>query len=297
MRQRFRIQTESINNINFTKENSMKKKPTSTAIALAAPSELDVAEGLQKQYVETLTAQDNAVRETLKFGMMLANAEGICTRTNTKTSPHDTRSGTGMKAWLAEHCPTIDYDKAMRWKRLAERVSATAELPQEANWTEVLQAPPESAESVAVNAALDDVIGGRSLRQLMFDFTPETPNMVKAREELYARFEKEPDDEMLCECVKRVESGELAPNRWEAAYIGMSHTAGQQRKATDYANLATRGIKMIESSLAQNHELIIDSAVGEVTKLLGKALAAMPEHILKKILRHVPTEIMGAKTK
>ena len=279
------------------KKSNTELAPVSGDTAPELQNERQLADSLQKQYTATLDAQEHAVREAVKFGMMLREIEVVLTCENNSPRRGPTAKGTGLQAWLAEHSPSIDYQKAMRWKRAAERVSAIAELPQEANWTEVLHAPPDSAEAMAVNTALDDEIGGRSLRQLMFDFAPESPSMAKAREELYAAAAAKPDDPNLKQCVQRVETGELPVNRWKPAYVGLKETKDQERPATNYTALAKKNLGALNNALVARQDAVSGADKEALLIGLARLLASLPDALHARLLKLLPEDYANKKVK
>lgn len=63
--------------------------------------------------------QAHAVAAALKFGAMLAVAEGMIGECRGRG-----HKGDGLKGWLKRNCPTIKYDTAWRWKKLAVAAAA-----------------------------------------------------------------------------------------------------------------------------------------------------------------------------
>lgn len=102
------------------------KKTKSTAVATVNPvnpvnpvqnSPADIAGALTTQYQAVVAATGQMLREAVKFGAMLMELETIVGKAQG-------RDGEGIKAWLAEHCPEINYSTAIVYKNLAAK-SAT----------------------------------------------------------------------------------------------------------------------------------------------------------------------------
>ena len=105
------------------------KKTKSTAVATVNPvnpvnpvqnSPADIAGALTTQYKTVVAATGQMLREAVKFGAMLMELETIVGKSH---GGRDT-DGDGIKGWLAEHCPEINYSTAIVYKNLAAK-SAT----------------------------------------------------------------------------------------------------------------------------------------------------------------------------
>ena len=105
------------------------KKTKSTAVATVNPvnpvnpvqnSPADIAGALTTQYQAVVAATGQMLREAVKFGAMLMELETIVGKSH---GGRDT-DGDGIKGWLAEHCPEINYNTAKVYKNLAAK-SAT----------------------------------------------------------------------------------------------------------------------------------------------------------------------------
>ena len=105
------------------------KKTKSTAVATVNPvnpvnpvqnSPADIAGALTTQYKTVVAATGQMLREAVKFGAMLMELETIVG----KSQGGRGTDGDGIKAWLAEHCPEINYKTATVYKSLAAK-SAT----------------------------------------------------------------------------------------------------------------------------------------------------------------------------
>jgi len=105
------------------------KKTKSTAVATVNPvnpvnpvqnSPADIAGALTTQYQAVVAATGQMLREAVKFGAMLMELETIVGKSH--GGPNG--GGDGIKGWLAEHCPEINYNTAKVYKSLAAK-SAT----------------------------------------------------------------------------------------------------------------------------------------------------------------------------
>ena len=105
------------------------KKTKSTAVATVNPvnpvnpvqnSPADIAGALTTQYKTVVAATGQMLREAVKFGAMLMELETIVGKSHAGRDSE----GDGIKGWLAEHCPEINYKTATVYKSLAAK-SAT----------------------------------------------------------------------------------------------------------------------------------------------------------------------------
>ena len=102
------------------------KKIKSTAVATVNPvnpvqnSPADIAGALTTQYKTVVAATGQMLREAVKFGAMLMELETIVGKSHAGRDSE----GDGIKGWLAEHCPEINYSTAIVYKNLAAK-SAT----------------------------------------------------------------------------------------------------------------------------------------------------------------------------
>ena len=83
-------------------------------------SPADIAGALTTQYQAVVAATGQMLREAVKFGAMLMELETIVGKSH--GGPNG--AGDGIKGWLAEHCPEINYNTAKVYKNLAAK-SAT----------------------------------------------------------------------------------------------------------------------------------------------------------------------------
>lgn len=131
---------------------------------------------VSRQYAAIETAKDNLLRECVKFGALLTEAGHYLGEAR-----HANNEGEGLKRWLAENCPEVNYNTAMGYKALAAKCvkmlgggsQAVAVLQDK---TEVV--PPGGEAPVAVEAKFverrDELFGEvksrRELEQTYFKF-------------------------------------------------------------------------------------------------------------------------------
>ena len=91
-----------------------------TAVTVAQPLNRLTAEPLNyksrvsDQYAAIETAKDNLLRECVKFGALLTEVGYYLGEAR-----HAKNEGEGLKAWLEENCPEVNYSTAMGYKALA----------------------------------------------------------------------------------------------------------------------------------------------------------------------------------
>gem|GEM_PF-2469512 len=90
------------------------------------------AQAVSEQYRRAVSG----LLEGIRFGAMLLDLQDsliICRDKFSSFFAHggDRRGGTGVKEWLSEHCPEVDYGWAMKFKRLAEGVLEHCKVPAE----------------------------------------------------------------------------------------------------------------------------------------------------------------------
>ena len=91
-----------------------------TAVTVAQPLNRLTAEPLNyksrvsDQYAAIETAKDNLLRECVKFGALLTEVGYYLGEAR-----HAKNEGEGLKAWLAENCPEVNYSTAINYKALA----------------------------------------------------------------------------------------------------------------------------------------------------------------------------------
>lgn len=154
------------------KSNKMKSKSKSTAVAVVEPQ--SYKDRVSGQYAAIETAKDNLLRECVKFGALLTEVGYYLGEAQGKT-------GEGLKAWLEENCPEVNYSTAMGYKALAGKCvkmlgggsQAVAVLQDK---TEVI--PPGEDAPIDVDAKFiekrdelfSEVKSRRELEQTYFDF-------------------------------------------------------------------------------------------------------------------------------
>lgn len=84
-----------------------------------ALSESEIAGQLTTQYRAVVAATGQMLREAVRFGAMLMELETIVGKSHAGRGSE----GEGIKAWLAEHCPEINYSTATNYKSLAAKAS------------------------------------------------------------------------------------------------------------------------------------------------------------------------------
>lgn len=172
---------------NHRKENQMKKtsKVKSGGVVsggVDSPT-LSLPQVLTTQYQAVVAATGQMLREAVKFGAMLMELETILGKS--RGGPNG--GGEGIKAWLAENCPEINYMTAMGYKRLATKSSimigamglqAVAALQGNEHVTktngEVIDVPSEIIERR--DQLFEEVHSRRELEQAYFAFMAEEGN-------------------------------------------------------------------------------------------------------------------------
>lgn len=128
--------------------------------------EADAARALSKQYRRAVAG----TREILIFGAMMDRLGVVLSRQNNSHGPQTI--GTGLKAWLARHCPEINYKTAYAFLNLARGMVRALSLPAEADVPRLLGAQVKELgeEERPLRKKLDEALAGKSRRQLEFDF-------------------------------------------------------------------------------------------------------------------------------
>ena len=130
---------------------------------------------VSEQYVAIETAKDNLLRECVKFGALLTEVGYYLGEARGRGE------GDGLKAWLAENCPEVNYNTAIGYKALAGKCvkmlgggsQAVAVLQDK---TEVV--PPGEEEAIEVESKFiekrdelfNEVKSRRELEQTYFKF-------------------------------------------------------------------------------------------------------------------------------
>ena len=133
-----------------------------------------VAGALREAWRIAKRIETHAVAAALKFGAMLAVAEGVVGDGRGRG-----KKGEGFKGWLARNCPEIHYVTALRWKKLAVAAAAMMglEVPRfqlslDAAWWRRNggDMKPAVAKKRAVLLGAESV---RALAALVFDYRSE----------------------------------------------------------------------------------------------------------------------------
>ena len=152
----------------------------STAVAVARGGDIPVAtryrDRVSEQYVAIETAKDNLLRECVKFGALLLEVGYYLGEARGRGN-----KGGGLKGWLAENCPQINYDTAMGYKKMGEM--AVAKIGGGSQAVAVLQdktevVPPGEEEAIEVESKFiekrdelfNEVKSRRELEQTYFKF-------------------------------------------------------------------------------------------------------------------------------
>ena len=173
------------------------KKTKSTAVATVNPvnpvnpvqnSPADIAGALTTQYQAVVAATGQMLREAVKFGAMLMELETIVG----KAQHGPNGAGDGIKGWLAEHCPEINYSTAIVYKNLAAKsatliggmglqVVAALQGGEKVTKTdgEVIDVPAEIIEKR--DALFAECDSRRKLEQAYFAFMSEGQAQPKAK--------------------------------------------------------------------------------------------------------------------
>ena len=143
----------------------------------------NIATALTTQYRAVVAATGQMLREAVKFGAMLMELETIVG----KSQGGYNSEGQGIKAWLAENCPEINYSTAINYKNLAAKSAAliggaglqvVAALQGGERVTktngEVVDVPSEIIERR--DALFAEVDSRRKLEQVYFAFMAESGN-------------------------------------------------------------------------------------------------------------------------
>jgi hypothetical protein len=151
------------------------------SLEVVAPGTLSEDAQMSKLVIAQYPKAIGATREILIFGAILLNVEKVILSRENKMSRGTLNSagrpqGTGLKGWLAIHAPKVNYNTAAKFKRLAEAVHESLQLPQKTDFVHLLSAPVEElpAKEQKKREKLDDCIEGKSQRQLLFNFGIDT---------------------------------------------------------------------------------------------------------------------------
>ena len=96
-----------------------KAKKKATAVVPVKSQDAQIAEMLSAQYGICEKTKDSFFRECVSFGAMLIDAEQLIGESKGGYGSE----GGGIMAWLAEHCPEINYKTAMGYKAIGAKLS------------------------------------------------------------------------------------------------------------------------------------------------------------------------------
>lgn len=149
----------------------MKPKKISTMAAPSLPTGNDAA--VAKQLRALLDDAANGLRRILIAGFFIDRVASEL--------PHGK-----FRPWLEAHCADVTWRTVFRWRELARGVAqavglgTTAEERHALEWHHILELPaaqvPEQAR--ATRKLIDELIDGRSARQLLLDFKQVEENEV-----------------------------------------------------------------------------------------------------------------------
>ena len=184
------------------KNSKTPKLPTAKATAATVPASApsasprlcvenpDIAGALTTQYQAVVAATGQMLREAVKFGAMLMELETIVGKSHAGRDSE----GDGIKGWLAEHCPEINYNTAKVYKSLAAKsatliggmglqVVAALQGGEKVTKTdgEVIDVPAEIIEKR--DALFAECDSRRKLEQAYFAFMSEGQAQPKAKKE------------------------------------------------------------------------------------------------------------------
>ncbi len=134
------------------------------------PEDSQLGQQVTAQYRKAI----GATREILIFGAMLLQVENrVVPRDNAK-GPWN--KGQGLRGWLAQHAPEVNYNTAAKYKRLAEAVHESLQLAAKTDFVHLLTAPIEDLAETErkKREKLDACIEDKSQRKLLFDFGIDT---------------------------------------------------------------------------------------------------------------------------
>jgi hypothetical protein len=142
----------------------------------AEPESQQLATQLTDQYRKAISG----TREILLFGAMMLQLGGMLNqrgpdRDSDATGPN--AKGLGLKGWIMQHCPEINYETARSFYNLARGLVETFAISPKIDVARLLSAPVTelSKHHASLRAKVEDFIAGKSKRQLEFDFSIRKP--------------------------------------------------------------------------------------------------------------------------
>lgn len=130
------------------------------------PQDVQIADQLVTQYQKAV----GGTIEILKFGCMFMQLRVVLELQNNSHGPGT--KGDGLKGWIEEFCPEINYNTAYGFYRLAKGMRQAMQIPPTTNLHKLLTASPEelTKRETKLRKEIDAAIAGKSARQLEFDF-------------------------------------------------------------------------------------------------------------------------------
>ena len=148
----------------------MAKKKQETAVVPASNYKTRVSD----QYRTVCEKTGEFFREVVKFGALLNEVEDFL-------GNEERREGSGLKGWLAENCPEVNYNTAQGYKAMAAkcaRMIGGGSQAIAALQGQVLVVAPGTGETIDVDGdfirkrdeLFDEVSSRRQLEQMWFEF-------------------------------------------------------------------------------------------------------------------------------
>ena len=157
----------------------MAKNKTTAVAVKEEVSEADIALCLNQRYDD---ATKTITMRTVVFGATLLEAEAVLQNRGLLATGRG-HAGEGLKGWLAEHCPNIDYSTAIRWKGLEFQMAqglmskdkkATLKIEDIIKLIEGRDDEIEAEVPKAITKQRDELMAAPTVRkfvQQMFDFS------------------------------------------------------------------------------------------------------------------------------
>lgn len=139
------------------------------AVSTLPPADVQIAAKLTEQYRKAIAG----TREVLVFGAMMMQLGHVLELQNMVDEKGRIigREG-GLKAWIEEHCPSINYKTAHGFYALAKGLREALAIPITTDIHRLLTAPADALtkKEAKIREEIDGAISGKSARQLEFDF-------------------------------------------------------------------------------------------------------------------------------
>lgn len=137
---------------------------TKAVVKSAAPSitEAQAAEMFTQAYQNAVAG----TRANLIFGAMYQWLGNVLSRNEAGRGEY--QKGEGLKGWIEEKCPKVNYNTAYKWYKLAKAIGEEIGIPKGTDLYRLLTAPPHELtnKELKVRKEIDDAIEGKSARQL-----------------------------------------------------------------------------------------------------------------------------------